>query len=318
MAICYSIVIPIYNEAEVLPILYCRLTQVMEGMGEPYEVIFVNDGSSDASSVLLHELRAKDERVRFVSFSRNFGHQIAITAGLDYSSGLAVVVMDADLQDPPEVIPRLVEKWREGYDIVSAVREGRRGEGLFKRMTAALFYRLLRHLTATEIPLDAGDFRLMSRRAVKALKALREQNRFVRGLASWIGFRQAQVTFVRDIRHAGETKYPFAKMLRFALDGLTSFSYVPLRLATYLGFTVSLISLVYIVWALGLKLLTNRVVAGWTSIIVAVLFVGGIQLITLGIVGEYIGRIYEEVKQRPLYLVDEDEVVGFAKTTGEE
>jgi len=312
MAIRYSIVIPVYNEAEVLPTLYRRLTQVMEGLGEPYEVIFVNDGSSDASPMLLRELRAKDERVKFVGFSRNFGHQIAITAGLDHSSGQAVVVMDADLQDPPEVIPRLIEKWREGYDVVFAVRERRRGEGLFKRMTAALFYRLLRQLTSTEIPLDVGDFRLMSRRAVEALKAIRERNRFVRGLVSWIGFRQTSVTFVRDLRHAGETKYPLRKMVRLALDGITSFSFVPLQLATYLGFAVSFISFIYIVYAVGLKLLTNRLVPGWASIVVAVLFIGGVQLITLGIIGEYIGRIYEEVKQRPLYVVDE--AAGFEKT----
>lgn len=311
MAIRYSVVIPVYNEAEVLPLCCCRTTQVLEGMGEPYEIIFVDDGSSDASPMLLRELRAKDTRVKFVSFSRNFGHQIAITAGLDYSTGQAVVVMDADLQDPPEVIPRLVEQWRKGYDIVFAVREERRGEGLLKRMTAALFYRLLRRLTATEIPVDTGDFRLMSRRAVEALKALRERNRFVRGLACWIGFRQTRVTFARAVRHAGETKYPLAKMLRFALDGLTSFSYAPIRLATYLGFTASGISLIYIVYAFWLKLSTSRTVLGWTSIIVAVFFVGGIQLITLGIIGEYIGRIYEEVKQRPLYLVDE--AVGFEK-----
>ncbi len=313
MAIRYSIVIPVYNEAEVLPTLYHRLTQVMEGLGEPYEVIFVNDGSTDTSPLLLRELRTKDERVKFVSFSRNFGHQIAITAGLDHSSGQAVVVMDADLQDPPEVIPRLIEKWREGFDVVFAVRERRKGESLFKRMTATLFYRLLRQLTTTEIPVDTGDFRLMSRRAVEALKAIRERNRFVRGLVGWIGFRQTAVTFVRDPRHAGETKYPLRRMVRFALDGITSFSFVPLQLATYLGFAVSFISFIYIVYAVGLKLLTNRLVPGWASIVIAVLFIGGVQLITLGIIGEYIGRIYEEVKQRPLYIVDE--AAGFERTT---
>jgi len=312
----YSVVLPNYNEAETLPTLYHRLTRVMEGLGDPYEIIFVNDGSTDASPKLLWELRDQDERMKVVSLSRNFGHQIAITAGLDYSSGEAVVVMDGDLQDPPEVIPQLIAQWREGYDIVFAVRDSRRGEGVFKRSTASLFYRLLRQLTVTEIPLDAGDFRLMSRRAVEALKPIRERNRFVRGLVSWIGFRRTTVTFVRDIRHAGETKYPFRKMARFALNGIFSFSFIPLQLATYLGFTVSLLSFSYIVYAVGLKLFTDRVVQGWASVIVAVLFMGGVQLISLGVIGEYIGRIYEEVKQRPLYLVDK--LAGFEKTSYKE
>jgi dolichol-phosphate mannosyltransferase len=304
-AILYSIVIPVYNEAEVLPALYDRLTRVLEGLVEPSEIIFVNDGSQDNSTLLLRDFQARDKRVKFLSFSRNFGHQIAITAGLDYSSGQAAVVMDADLQDPPEVIPQLIEQWRKGYDVVFAVRAKRQGEGLFKRATAAIFYRLFRHITATEIPLDAGDFRLMSRRAVVALQSIRERNRFIRGLAGWIGFRQTSVTFVRDMRQAGETKYPLKKMLRFAFNGLMSFSLVPLQLASYLGFLISSIGFFYIVYAIGLKLFTDRVVLGWTSVMVAVLFLGGVQLISLGIIGEYIGRIYEEVKQRPLYVVDE-------------
>jgi glycosyltransferase involved in cell wall biosynthesis len=304
-AILYSIVIPVYNEAEVLSALYNRLTRVMEGLVEPYEIIFVNDGSRDDSTALLQDFQDRDARVKFLSFSRNFGHQIAITAGLDYSSGQAAVVMDADLQDPPEVIPRLIEQWRKGYDIVFAVRAKRQGEGFFKRATAALFYRLFRRMAATEIPLDAGDFRLMSRRAVEALQSIRERNRFIRGLAGWIGFRQTAVTYVRDVRQAGETKYPLKKMLRFALNGLLSFSVVPLQLASYLGFLISSIGFFYIVYAIGLKLFTDRVVLGWTSVMVAVLFLGGVQLISLGIIGEYIGRIYDEVKQRPLYVVDE-------------
>jgi polyisoprenyl-phosphate glycosyltransferase len=304
-AILYSIVIPVYNEAEVLPSLYDRLTRVMEGLVEPYEIIFVNDGSQDDSTPLLRDFQARDGRVKFLNFSRNFGHQIAITAGLDYSSGQAAVVMDADLQDPPEVIPRLIEQWRKGYDVVFAVRAKRQGEGLFKRATAAIFYRLFRRMTATEIPVDAGDFRLMSRRAVDTLQSIRERNRFIRGLAGWIGFRQTSVTFVRDVRQAGETKYPLKKMLRFALNGLLSFSLVPLQLASYLGFLISSIGFFYIAYAIGLKLFTDRVVLGWTSVMVAVLFLGGVQLISLGIIGEYIGRIYEEVKQRPLYIVDE-------------
>jgi glycosyltransferase involved in cell wall biosynthesis len=278
---------------------------VMEGLVEPYEIIFINDGSRDDSTMLLRDFQDRDARVKFLNFSRNFGHQIAITAGLDYSSGQAAVVMDADLQDPPEVIPRLIEQWRKGYDIVFAVRAKRQGEGFFKRATAALFYRLFRHMAATEIPLDAGDFRLMSRRAVEALQSIRERNRFIRGLAGWIGFRQTAVTYVRDVRQAGETKYPLKKMLRFALNGLLSFSVVPLQLASYLGFLISSIGFFYIVYAIGLKLFTDRVVLGWTSVMVAVLFLGGVQLISLGIIGEYIGRIYDEVKQRPLYVVDE-------------
>jgi polyisoprenyl-phosphate glycosyltransferase len=309
----YSIVIPVYNEAEVLPTLYDRLTRVMNGLGEPYEIIFVNDGSADESPLLLQDLQAKDECVKFLSLSRNFGHQIAITAGLDHSRGQAVVVMDADLQDPPEVIPRLIEQWRKGYDIVFAVRQKRRGEGLLKRATAALFYRILQHLTATEIPLDAGDFRLMSRRAVEALNDIRERNRFIRGLAGWVGFRQTSVSFVRDIRHAGRTKFPLKDMLRFALTGIVSFSLVPLQLAGYLGFLVSSVSFFYMVYAIGLKLFTDRVVLGWTSVMVAVLFLGGVQLLSLGIIGEYIGRIYDEVKQRPLYIIDEAR--GFDRNT---
>jgi dolichol-phosphate mannosyltransferase len=304
-SIVYSIVIPVYNEAEVLPVLYDRLTHVLEALIEPYEIIFVNDGSRDGSPLLLRDFQARDKHVKFLSFSRNFGHQIAITAGLDYSSGQAAVVMDADLQDPPEVIPQLIEQWRKGFDIVFAVRAERQGDGLFKRATAAIFYRLFRSMAATEMPLDAGDFRLMSRRAVEALQSIRERNRFVRGLAGWIGFRQTSVTYIRDVRQAGETKYPPGKMLRFALTGLFSFSSVPLQLASYLGFLISSIAFFYIVYAIGLKLFTDRVVLGWASVMVAVLFLGGVQLISLGIIGEYIGRIYEEVKQRPLYVVDE-------------
>jgi polyisoprenyl-phosphate glycosyltransferase len=300
-----SIVIPVYNEVEVVPVLYNRLTRVMEGLGESYEIIFINDGSTDGSLALLCELRAGDERVKLLSLSRNFGHQIAITAGLDHSSGQAVVVLDADLQDPPEVIPQLVERWCKGYDVVFAVREKRRGEGLFKRGTAALFYRLLRRLTSTDIPMDAGDFRLMSRKAVDTLKSIRERSRFIRGLAGWIGFRQTSVPYVRDVRYAGTTKYPLKKMVRFAFNGLISFSSVPLQSASYLGFVVSSVSFVYMAYAVWLKLFTDRTILGWTSVMVAVLFLGGIQLLCLGIVGEYIGRIYEEVKQRPLYIVDE-------------
>jgi dolichol-phosphate mannosyltransferase len=277
----------------------------MEGLDGAYEILMVNDGSTDASLAIIKELCARDARVRLVDLTRNFGHQIAITAGLDHGSGDAVVIMDADLQDPPEVIPQLIAEWRAGSDVVYAVRARRPGESVFKRATAALFYRLLRRLTSTNIPLDAGDFRLVSRRAADALRQVRERNRFVRGLVSWIGFRQSSVTFTRDVRYAGETKYPFRKMAAFAMDGIVSFSFVPLQLAMYLGLAVSASSFLYIGYAVYLKLFTDRVVHGWASMIVAVLFVGGVQLVSIGIIGEYIGRIYEEVKQRPLYLVNQ-------------
>ena len=305
-----SVVLPIFNEEEVIPELYRRLTDVLEGLGEPYEIVFINDGSSDQSFQLLSHLAAQDRRVKVVNFARNFGHQIAITAGLDHSRGQAVVVMDADLQDPPEALPALITKWREGYDVVYAVRAERQGEGVVKRGTASLFYRVLRFLTKVDIPADTGDFRLMSRRAVDALGRLREHHRFVRGLSSWIGFRQTAVPFVREARYAGETKYPLKKMVKFAFDGITSFSFAPLQLATYMGFGAAAVGFCYILYAIALKVLTDRLVAGWTSLVVAVLFVGGVQLITLGIVGEYIGRIYDEVKRRPLYIVAD--TVGFA------
>jgi dolichol-phosphate mannosyltransferase len=309
----YSVVVPIHNEAEVLPMLYQRLTKVMEELGEPYEIIFVDDGSTDESPKLLVELRAQDARVKVVSFSRNFGHQIAITAGLDYSSGDSVIVMDGDLQDPPEVIPQLIAQRQAGNDIVFAVRASRDSESFFKRLTASLFYRILRRLTTTEIPVDAGDFRLMSRVAVEALKPIRERNRFVRGLVGWIGFRHTSIKYRRDSRYAGVTKYPLTKMVRFALNGIFSFSFLPLQVATYVGFGVSLISFIYLVYAVWLKLFTDTVVQGWASVIVAVLFMGGVQLVSLGVIGEYIGRIYEEVKQRPLYLVDT--LAGFEKAS---
>jgi len=305
-----SVVLPVFNEARVLPTLYTRLSDVLKALNEPYEILFVDDGSRDESLSCLKSLRAADATIKIISLSRNFGHQTAITCGLDHASGDAVILMDADLQDPPEVIPRLIEKWRGGHDVVYAVREKRRGEGLFKRGTAALFYRLLRRLTQVDIPLDAGDFRLLSRRAVNAVRSSRERNRFVRGLVSWVGYRQTGITFTREERSVGETKYPFRKMLKFALDGITAFSFVPLQVATYLGLGISFFSFLYIAYAIYLKLFTDRTVPGWTSLMVAVLFLGGVQLIALGTIGEYIGRVYEEVKQRPLYLVDEQ--IGFA------
>jgi len=305
-----SLVLPVFNEEATIPELYRRLTVVLESMTEPYEIIFVNDGSADQSLRLLAEIAMQDPRVKVVNFSRNFGHQIAITAGLDYSRGQAVIVMDADLQDPPEVLPLLLQKWREGYDVVYAVRTERQGEGVFKRGTAAIFYRLFKRVARIDIPANVGDFRLMSRRAVEALSGLRERQRFVRGLSVWVGFQQTAVAFIREVRYAGETKYPLRKMVKFAFDGIAAFSFVPLQLATYLGFSAATASFCYMLYAVGLKLFTDRSVPGWASFIVAVLFIGGVQLIALGIIGEYIGRIHEEVKQRPLYIVAD--TVGFS------
>ncbi|MBI4744684.1 MAG: glycosyltransferase family 2 protein [Actinobacteria bacterium] len=310
--IAYSIVVPVYNEVEVLPELYKRLTQVLNKLDGASEVIFVNDGSKDNSLTLLSELSEKDNRVKVISLSRNFGHQIAITTGIDYAKGQAVIIMDADLQDPPEIIPRLIEGWKNGYDIVYAVREKRKGESFFKKITASLFYKLIRKITNVDIPMDAGDFRLLSRRVVDRLKTFEERNRFVRGLISWMGYKQIGIRFKRDKRFAGKTKYPLRKMLKFAFDGITSFSFVPLQIATYFGFFISFCSFLYAFYVIAIKLLTNKLVPGWTSLIVTVLFLGGIQLITLGIVGEYIGRIYDEVKRRPLYLVAQE--IGFDET----
>ena len=302
---CLSVVVPIYNEEGVIDELHRRLTGVIRDLGVTYELVFVNDGSRDRSMPMLRELAATDPHVKVIDFARNFGHQIAITAGMDHAQGEAVVVIDADLQDPPEVIGQMLEKWREGYDVVYAVREKRHGETFFKTFTAAAFYRTLKRITNVDIPLDTGDFRLMSRPAIEAMKRFGERNRFVRGLVSWIGFRQTGITFVRAERFAGETKYPLKKMVRFALDGIVSFSHFPLQLATYCGFAVSGLSFLGILWVLYQRIFAHDTIAGWASMMAIMLFLGGLQLITLGIIGEYIGRIYDEVKQRPLYLVQE-------------
>lgn len=304
-----SVVVPIYNEAPIIPELHRRLTAVLAGVADSYELVFVNDGSRDASLDLLRHLVTSDPHARLVDLSRNFGHQIAITAGMDMARGDAVVVIDADLQDPPEVIPELIAKWREGYDVVYAVRARREGESFFKRATAAAFYRVINRITNVDIPVDTGDFRLMSRRAVEALKKVRERNRFIRGLVSWLGFRQIGVRYVRHERFAGETKYPLKKMLKFAFDGIASFSFLPLQLATYLGFVVSVSSFLGILYVLYLRMFTQETILGWASLMAAILFLGGVQLITLGIIGEYIGRIYDEAKGRPLYFTQE--VLGF-------
>ena len=299
----FSVVVPIWNEEAVIPELYRRVIETMDSTGESWELICVNDGSHDRSLQMLIELRAQDERVKVIDFSKNFGHQIAITAGADYAEGDAVIVMDADLQDPPDVVLRMIEQWRAGYEVVYAVRAKREGETWFKLLTAKLFYRLMQRISDVNIPLDAGDFRLMDRRVVLAMRQLREKHRFMRGLSSWVGFKQIGVEYERAERYAGETKYPLRKMLRLALNAITSFSYLPLQLATYFGFALAFVSLVGIVLTIILRLSGSSAFAGQATTLVSVLFLGGIQLIFLGIIGEYLGRIYDEVKARPLYIV---------------
>jgi dolichol-phosphate mannosyltransferase len=306
-----SVVAPVFNEEEIVQEFYRRVSAVLNGIGEPWELILVNDGSRDHSPELMRELNACDARVKVVSFARNFGHQVAITAGMDYAQGDAVVVMDADLQDPPEVIPDLLAQWRAGYQVVYAVRAERKGETWFKETTAKLFYRAIARITDIDIPMDTGDFRLMDRKVVNALNSMREKHRFMRGLSVWVGFRQTGVNYVRAERYAGETKYPLKKMLKFAMDGITSFSYLPLQLATYLGFAAAGLSLLGILIAVILRLSGSEAFYGQASTLVSVLFFGGVQLICLGIIGEYLGRIYDEVKGRPLYIVGE--TLGFDK-----
>jgi len=299
-----SVVVPVFNEEENIPELYRRLRAVLPQVVQEWEILFVDDGSRDRSWELIRTLAAQDPRVRGLRFSRNFGHQMAFAAGLDHARGQAVVIMDADLQDPPELIPELVAKHREGYEVVYAVRVARHGETAFKKLTAKLFYRLLARITAVQIPLDTGDFRLMGPRAVEAFRRLPERHRFTRGLVAWLGFPQTGVPYERAPRHAGTTKYPLRKMLRFALDAITSFSHLPLQLATWLGFVVSAFAFFYILVVLALKL-AGISWPGYTSLMAAILFLGGVQLLMVGLLGEYVGRIYDEVKHRPLYLVAE-------------
>jgi glycosyltransferase involved in cell wall biosynthesis len=302
-----SVVIPVYNEEQTLPELHKRLVAFFGGMtaiGSNYEVVFVEDGSRDRSREFLLELAEKDLRYRIVLFSRNFGHQMAITAGMDHAEGDAVVIMDADLQDPPEVVAEMYAKHRDGWDVVYGVRRRRLGETWFKRATAALFYRLMRVTTGVDIPADAGDFRLIGRPVVLTMRALRERHRFVRGLVAWVGFRQTAVLYDRDARFAGTTKYPFTKMLRFAIDGITSFSTFPLRLATWLGVLAGLVAVGTGIWAFVVTFFAKGIVPGWTTIMILVAFGASAQLLMMGVLGEYIGRIYEEIKRRPLYVVD--------------
>lgn len=298
-----SLVIPIWNEEEVIPEMYRRVVKVMEMTGEPWEMICVHDGGSDRSLELLVELHQRDPRLKVIDFSRNFGHQIAISAGADYAEGQVVIVMDADLQDPPELILELLAKWRAGYEVVYAVRRSRIGETWFKLLTAKLFYRLLQRITDINIPLDTGDFRLMDRRVVLAMRQLHEKHRFMRGLSSWVGFKQIGVEYERAARFAGETGYPLRKMLRLANNAITGFSYFPLQLATYTGFLFAGLSLIGIIFTIIMRLSGSSFFLGQATTLVSVLLLGGVQLIFLGIIGEYLARIYDEVKNRPLYIV---------------
>lgn len=301
-----SIVIPCYNERDGIRETHRRVSNVMNALEDyRYEIIYVDDGSRDGTLEILRDLAADDPAVRVLALSRNFGHQFAVTAGLASAAGSAAVIMDADLQDPPEVVVEMLARWREGYQVVYGVRTDREGETRFKLWTARVFYRLLRRLSETDMPVDTGDFRLMDRAVVEAIVSMPERDRFLRGMVSWVGFRQIGVAYRRAPRHAGTTKYPVGKMLRFALDGIFSFSIKPLRLSTHLGFLAAGIALVAIIYALGMRIFTDRWVTGWTALIIAVLFLGGIQLISVGIIGEYVGRLYGEAKRRPLYLIRE-------------
>lgn len=301
-----SVVIPCFNEEEVLRETHRRLVETLSSASEcAFELVYVDDGSRDTTLTILRELHRTDSRVRVVSLSRNFGHQVAVTAGIEHAAGDTVVVIDADMQDPPEVILEMVDRWRQGVDVAYGVRSAREGETAFKLWTAKAFYRLIGRLSDVTVPADTGDFRLMDREVVNALVAMPERDRFVRGMVAWLGFRQEPVYYRRAARLAGDTKYPLKRMLRFATDGILSFSVVPLRLAIYMGLAASGLALVGIIYALVLRLFTDVWVTGWTLLFIAILFLGGVQLLFLGVIGEYLGRIYGEVKRRPLYVVKE-------------
>ena len=301
-----SVVVPLYNEEEVIAETYKRLKNVLEDIGEEYEVIMVNDGSRDKTALLAREICEKDSHFKLLNFSRNFGHQIAITAGMDYTCGEAIVVIDADLQDPPELIKDMMAKWREGYDVVYGKRTKRQGESVFKKVTAKIFYRVLRMLTEVDMPADVGDFRLIDRKVKEALQLVNERNRYIRGIISWLGFKQTSIEFVRDKRFAGETKYPLKKMIKFASDAVISFSNKPLKIASFLGILISFFSFIYLIVVIVQKII-GFTVEGWASILAVNLFFNGVILVILGIIGEYIGRIYDEAKGRPLYIVASSE-----------
>ncbi len=301
-----SVIVPMYNEEAVIAETYLRLTRVMEGFGESYEIIFINDGSKDKTKDMLSELCKSDSRIKLVDFARNFGHQVAITAGMDYAAGECMVIIDGDLQDPPELIPDMIKLWRNGNDVVYGKRISRQGETFFKKITSKVFYRLLHSLTDVDIPVDTGDFRLIDRRVCEALKQLPERSRYVRGLMSWVGFKQVAIEFERSERFAGETKYPLKKMLKLAMDGIMSFSYKPLKISSYIGSLLSFFSFIYFIIVLIQRIFfPHTAQSGWASLIAVSLFFNGIILLMLGIIGEYIGRIYDEARGRPLYIISE-------------
>ena len=301
----YSVVAPVYNEIGCIQEFYQQASSAMKILHESWELVLVDDGSTDGSTDAIRKIAKKDAHVRPVIFARNFGHQIAVTAGLDYARGAAVIIIDADLQDPPAVILDLIKKWKEGFEVVYAVRRKREGESWFKLFTASLFYRLIYRITDVKIPLDTGDFRLLDRKVVDVMGQMRERHRFLRGMAAWVGYRQVGVEYDRKERFAGKTKYPFGKMLKLALNAITSFSYFPLQMATYIGFISAGISILAIPIVVALRLSNQVALLGQATTLIAVLFLGGVQLITLGILGEYVGRIYDESKGRPLYIVSE-------------
>ncbi len=311
-----SVVVPCYNEQEVLPEFHRRLAAVMDGLGLPWEVVYVNDGSGDGTLAVMHALQDAHPEVGIVDLSRNFGKEIAMTAGLDATAGAAVVIIDADLQDPPEVIPQLVEQWLAGYDMVYARRETRLGESAVKKITATWFYRVIGRLSRVKIPADTGDFRLMSRRAVDALLQLREQHRFMKGLFAWVGFPQKAVLYHRDPRAAGTTKWNYWKLWNFALEGITSFSTEPLRLATYCGVGIAVVAFLYAGWIVYKTLAFGEAVKGYPSLMVVLLFLGGGQLIGIGVLGEYLGRMFNETKNRPLYFLNEHRPSALGRPAG--
>jgi polyisoprenyl-phosphate glycosyltransferase len=300
-----SVIIPCFNEEDNLNELTIRLNNSLHEVTSSFEILLINDGSADATLKKIKELVGQHPCIKYISLSRNFGHQIAVSAGLDHCRGQAVVIMDGDLQDPPELIPEMYKKYKEGYDVVYAKRTRRNGESWFKKSTAKLFYRILQHFTSFNIPLDAGDFRLIDRKVVEMLRLMPEQNKFLRGQIAWMGFRQTYVEFERDARRHGKTGYPFKKMLDFALDGITSLSHRPLRLVTQAGFMVSFLSFLILLYALGSHFILERTITGWTSLIITVAFLGGVQLLSIGIIGEYISRINKNIQNRPLYIVEE-------------
>ena len=301
-----SAIIPSYNEQDNVGIMYERMTKTLSKISPDYEIIYINDCSKDQTLLRIKELAAKDTHVKYLSFSRNFGHQIAVSAGLDYCSGKAVVIIDGDLQDPPELIEQMYEKYKEGYKVVYARRTSREGETWFKKATAKIFYRLLASMTSIDIPVDVGDFRLIDQVIVKHLRNMPEKSKYIRGQISWIGYKQTFVNYHRDARIYGKTNYPLRKMLRFALDGITAFSDKPLKIASGLGIVAAIVSLLALVYALVAHFCFNSTITGWTSLILSVLFIGGVQLITIGIIGEYIARINNDVRNRPLYILEEN------------